>query len=142
MADKIQITSADGYPLAATLYQPTVSNQCAVLIYGAMAVRQIYYAQYAFYLAKQGFIVLNYDYRGIGDSSPQTLRGLEAGLLARADEDQNTMHRWLADQFPHYRRLVVGLSFGGQIVGLTPTYPEVAGWLVVGPQSGYWRLWD
>jgi predicted alpha/beta hydrolase len=138
----LTLTTRDQVTLGAALFESTTSNQRAVLINTAMGVKQSYYAEYAAYLAEQGFTVLTYDYRGIGRSKPDVLRGYKANLLNWAVDDQTAAIQYLTQCYPTHKLFVVGHSLGGQIAGLTPEYARVAGWLGVGSQSGYWRGWD
>jgi predicted alpha/beta hydrolase len=138
----LTLTTRDKVTLGAALFEPQTSNQRAVLISTAMGVKQSYYAEFATYLAEQGFTVLTYDYRGIGRSKPSTLKGYGASLLNWAVDDQTAAIKYATEGYPSYKLLVVGHSLGGQIAGLTPEYSRVAGWLGVASQSGYWRGWD
>ena len=49
-----------------------------MIINAATSVRCRYYSRFADYLFAQGFDVLTYDYRGIGESRPASLRGFKA----------------------------------------------------------------
>ncbi|WP_394102901.1 serine aminopeptidase domain-containing protein [Xanthobacter wiegelii] len=49
-----------------------------VVISPATSVRCRYYSRFADYLYANGFNVLIYDYRGIGESRPSSLRGFQA----------------------------------------------------------------
>lgn len=140
-AREISITASDGCALAATLYEPDASNDRFVLINSAMAVKRAYHHKFAAYLSDRGFTVLTYDYRGIGGSRPQQLRGFNACLRDWGAQDQSAMLDWITERYPNCRLLVVGHSVGGQILGLTPGNTRIAGFLGVAPQSGYWRLW-
>jgi predicted alpha/beta hydrolase len=66
--DDITFPAADGYALGATLFLPRGAKQHAVLISSATAVPRNIYRKFAGYLARRGFAVPTYDYRGIGDS--------------------------------------------------------------------------
>src|SRR5689334_8459095 len=70
----ITIAARDGYSLAATVY-PSPSPQAVVLINSAAATPRKIYRAFSEYLAQRGFNVVTYDYRGVGGSSPPTLRG-------------------------------------------------------------------
>jgi predicted alpha/beta hydrolase len=135
---EITLTAEDGYPLGATLYG---SGSRAVLVMSATGVPQSYYAKFAGYLAERGFTVLTFDYRGIGRSLPDELRGDVRKVGARMRDwallDAAAAFRFL----PQSKLLVVGHSFGGQAIGLLPEPERIAAALVVGSQSGYWRHW-
>ncbi len=137
----LTFAAADGHPLAGTRYEPLAPPTAAVLINGATGVPRRYYAAYARFLARQGFAVLTYDYRGIGNSRFHAAR-----------PDQLTMRNWgeldaaaaldhLQLPFPHLPLLAVGHSVGGQLLGLMPNNGKLAGGIGIAAQCGYWRLW-
>ncbi len=141
-AQPLTIPAADGYPLAATLYTPAADNGRAVVINAAMAVRQRFYGKLAAYLAEQGFTVLTYDYRGVGGSAPQKMRGFEARLWEWGAKDFHAMLAWLIAEYPQQRLLVIGHSIGGHVVGLTPLSARLVGMFTAPAQSAYWRHWS
>src|ERR1700753_2609140 len=71
--DDITFPAEDGYQLGATLFLPLGPKRHAVLINSATAVPRKIYRKFAGYLARRGFAVLTYDYRGIGDSRQKSL---------------------------------------------------------------------
>jgi predicted alpha/beta hydrolase len=139
----LRLPATDGYPLAATLYQPAAGSlDAAVVISSATAVRRGYYDPFARYLAGRGFAVLTYDYRGIGDSRPASLRGFRARLLDWGERDLAGVLDWAALQLRPARLLMVGHSVGGQLLGLAESARRVDGLLAVAAQSGYWGHWS
>ena len=82
----LTLASPDGPRLGARLFRPTPGQRvkAAVLIGGAMGVRQDYYQPFAQWLASQGYAVLSFDYRGMGDSRAGSLRGFDADLFSWA----------------------------------------------------------
>jgi predicted alpha/beta hydrolase len=52
-----------------------------VIINSATSVRCRYYSRFASFLFGEGFDVITYDYRGIGESRPVSLRGFDAGWI-------------------------------------------------------------
>jgi predicted alpha/beta hydrolase len=139
----IILTTSDGYPIAATVYIPAMSNQRAILLNSAMGVKQSYYADYAVWMAERGFVVLTYDNRGIGHSKhTPTLKKFPATLHNWVIDDHRAALDWLDTEYPTHQILVVGHSLGGQIAGVLPEMRRVTAWLGVASQSGYWRGWD
>lgn len=138
--EDLTLPATDGYPLAATSFVPAAPAAAWVIVNSATAVRRTYYARFARFLAEHGFAVVTYDYRGIGGSRPRRLRGFEARMRDWAQRDAAGVMDWV-----HTRRrgrvLAVGHSFGGQALGLLPAPERLAGALIVGAQSGYWRHW-
>jgi predicted alpha/beta hydrolase len=107
-----------------------------------MGVKRRYYAKYAAFLAEQGFHVITYDYRGIGDSRNGSLRGFKAGFRDWGVTDQTAAIDWLMAQYPGQALFIVGHSLGGQIAGLTKYAAQVCGVLGVASQNGFWRGWS
>jgi len=137
----VEFAAADGFRLGGILYRPAQPNGRAVLVNGAVGVRQQYYAAFAAYLEEHGFTVLTYDYRGIAASRHGPLRALHARIHDWAQLDAAAALEELARAAPGARLLAVGHSFGGNGLGLVPGAERLAGALFVGVQSGYWRHW-
>ena len=67
------IASSDGARIAVREYTvPTVAPTGSVVVACAMGVRQDFYVPLAQWLAQQGWRVTTFDYRGSGDSLPDT----------------------------------------------------------------------
>src|SRR5689334_3948335 len=138
----LTIPAADGFQLAATLFEPAQDNGRIVLVNSAMAVKRSYYRKYAAFLAGKGFTVITYDYRGIGGSRPSSLRGFKANLWEWGAKDLDALLAWIETHYPAQKLLIVSHSVGGQITGLTPRNTLIAGMFGVAVQSAYWRLWS
>ncbi len=140
---KIEIPATDGYPLAATLLEPSADPGLpTVVISSATAVKRSYYLRFAQFLANEGFRVVTFDYRGIGGSRPQRLRGFKAFMHQWTERDLEGVIQWLSQRNPSSPVLLVGHSFGGQGLALLPSRHRLAGALTVAAQSGYWAHWD
>jgi len=140
----IKIPATDGFELASTVYQPDPAdaNHKVVLIAPAMAVKRSYYDKYARFLTAEGFAVVTFDCRGIGDSRPPSLKGFEATLRDWGEKDMVGLIEWITARYPSAKLLVVSHSVGGQLMGLVRNNHKVTALLAIAAQSGYWRLWD
>jgi predicted alpha/beta hydrolase len=138
--ETLSLQSADGTALSARLYAPQDKPRAAVLIGGAMGVRQDYYSAFAAWLAAQGYLTLSFDYRGLGDSRPagRSLRGFEADLFDWAS-DTDTAIAALAERAGGLALYLIGHSLGAQLPGLLQQRDRIAGLLCVAAGSGYWR---
>lgn len=137
------ITASDGYGITATIFE-SCSHESAppkgvVVIAPAMGVAQYYYQHFARWLAQQGYRTLTFDYRGIGQSSPRSLRGFKTTIRDWAELDCAaviTRAHQLADQLPLYW---IGHSLGGQIIGMVPNCQQITKAITVASGNGYWR---
>jgi len=134
-----EIHAGDGYRLAARTFQARGPHQGAALIVPAMAVSQEFYAAYAAWLADHGWHVVTFDFRGIAESAPRSLRGFEADIFTWAQLDcaaALATARGLAYGRP---LLWIGHSLGGQIMALTPGIEAVSAAVTVACGVGYWK---
>jgi predicted alpha/beta hydrolase len=137
----VRVAAADGFELAATEFAPDGPPRGVVVVNAATAVRRRYYDRFALFLASHGLAVVTYDYRGIGDSAPPSLRGFEATMQQWGELDQPAALAHAHALHPDVPLMVVGHSVGGQIFGLLREPPPVARVLMVAAQHNYWGLW-
>jgi predicted alpha/beta hydrolase len=134
-----QVHTADGAPLTARWFRHAAPPRAAVLVVPAMGVPQQYYAPFAEWLARQGFLVATFDYRGMGESRRGPLRTLRADILTWARQDCAAMVDALAAAAPGAPLFWVGHSLGGQILPFVPNRDRISKMVTVGTGSGYWR---
>jgi len=134
-----QLETDDGSRLSLRLYPSVGTAKAAVLIGGAMGVRQDYYQPFAQWLAGQGYAVATFDYRGMGESRvTPSLRGLKADLFSWA-RDYDSAIDALREAAPGLPLYLVGHSLGAQLPGLLRNHAQVDGLISVAAGSGYWR---
>jgi predicted alpha/beta hydrolase len=134
------IPAADGFPLGATVFEPR-RPRATVVIHGATAVPHGYYEAFAGHLAGRARVrVVAYDYRGVGASRPGgALAGFAATMTDWARLDARAVHAWARDLGDPI--VLVGHSFGGQLLGLVDELREARGALLVASQLGWYRDW-
>ena len=136
------LAADDGTPLSVRFFEPAEGDarRGAVVIGGAMGVRQDYYGAFAEWLAQQGYRVATFDYRGMGESPPLagTLRGFRADLFDWA-ADTDTVIEALAARSGDTPIYLIGHSLGAQLPGLLRHRDRLAGLLSIAAGSGYWR---
>ena len=139
----INVTTADHFQLDATFYFSSETEKSApvILICSATGVKRRYYAEYARYLVGEGFSVITFDYRGIGDSRPSTLNKFQAFMHEWGEKDIDAMIGWIEQNYPGRKIFAVVHSVGGQVLGLAEKSTHLAAVLMIGCQSGYWRFW-
>lgn len=134
----MDIRASDGYVLTGTHYE---GGDHAVVIAGAMGVARHYYDAFAKYLAENGRSVVTFDYRGIADSKPASLRRFDGSLADWGRLDLPAVLDWTTRELKPSRISLVGHSCGGQIVGFAPNASVLDELVFVSAQSGYWRHW-
>jgi predicted alpha/beta hydrolase len=141
----LYIPVADGFRIAATMYKN--ENEGAnvnrvVLINSAAAVKRGFYEAYALFLVEQGFCAVTFDYRGIGNSRPASLKEFSASMREWGEKDISGMINWIGSELNPAKLLVVAHSVGGQLVALANNNCRIDAMLTVGAQNGYWKLYD
>lgn len=131
------VVAADGYQLSASHFEATDADT-VVLVNSATAVPRRFYQRFATNMQRQGWQALTYDYRGIGDSKPASLRGFDADMRDWVLLDMTTMIDWIDRTLAPKRLFVIGHSFGGQALGMLENAGRVDAMVGVSAQSGYW----
>lgn len=137
--EDIDIVCADGYRLRASLY--AAQGERTLIINSAMGVHRHFYRGLARFLNERGYRVITYDYRGIADSAPASLRDCEARLHEWGELDLDAVLRHAREAYPTARLAVLGHSVGVQIIGLAPANHCIDALVAVATQSGYWKHW-
>lgn len=133
--------AADGFILGGFTWRHANANlnRPVVIINAATSVRCRHYSRFADYLFANDFDVITYDYRGIGESRPASLKGLQASWTDWGALDFEAMLQRAQRDFPGQPINVVGHSFGGCAAGLGASGQMIRRLVTVGAQFAYWR---
>lgn len=133
--------AADNYLLGGFTWRHvrTDLERPVVIINAATSVRCRHYARFADYLFANGFDVITYDYRGIGESRKGSLRGFKASWSDWGVLDFEAILLRAQREFPGQPIDVVGHSFGGCAAGLGASGALIRRVVTVGAQFAYWR---
>ncbi len=135
----ISIRCEDGVVLGGHLWRAARSAPVgSVIINPATGVLARYYHRYAQFLARRGFDVLTYDYRGIGQSRPQQLRGCHYRWREWGERDFEAVLQFMAKHRRDGPLMVVGHSIGGFLPGLAASAGMIDRMLTVGAQYAWW----
>jgi predicted alpha/beta hydrolase len=137
--EPIRFRALDGCALGGVLYHAPDASEPdnAVVFATGTGVPATIYRWFSSYLANAGIPVLAFDYRGIGVSRPQRLRGFQAGFEDWAEYDAGAAIRWLGERFPRCRLSGVGHSIGALIIGASEESNRLSQLVCVGPHTGY-----
>ncbi len=140
--ESLALEAADGYRINGFLWRQREagpSGRPVVIINAATSVRCRYYARFAAFLFENGFDVITYDYRGIGESKPATLRGFDACWIDWGRLDFDAALRYAEQSLRGQPIYVVAHSIGGLMVGLAPSNHLIRRVFTMGAQYAYWR---
>lgn len=136
--------AADGFILGGFSWRHRAqdSSRAVVIINTATSVRCRHYSRFADYLFAHGFDVITYDYRGIGESRPASMKGLKASWSDWGALDFEAMLKRVQREFPGQPIDVVAHSFGGCAAGLAASGQLIRHLVTVGAQFAYWRDYE
>lgn len=149
------VATDDGSTLGVRFFGPEQGPpKGAVLIVPAMGVGQGFYAPFARWLAREGYLAATFDFRGVGASQHGSLRDTKAdifdwardcgavleALRARAIGDAAALAVSQGTGAPAPTPITwIGHSLGGQIVPFVPGRERIGKIMTVATGSGYWR---
>lgn len=124
--------------LALRVYEPDGAVRASIVIGAAMGVRQDFYAAFAAWLARQGFRITTFDYRGHGYSLQGPMRAVRATISDWVHDYEAVVAAAKAAR-PGVPLFLIGHSLGAQLPGLMADTSAIDGMLGVAAGSGYWR---
>ena len=130
------VEALDGYPIATRHYEAD-GARARIVVAGATGVPQGFYRIFATHAAARGFDVITFDYRGVGDSAPDTLRGFRMDYRDWARLDMASVLHSASGDLPLH---LVAHSYGGHALGLLPDPSIVTTMHAYGTGSG-WKGW-
>lgn len=137
--EKLPILCKDGYELAARFYAQTNTKKpnLPVLICPATGITKQFYHHFALWLSEQGFDVMVFDFRGIGESLHGQLKDSTASIVQWGELDipaaiDALLHKTQAQQV-----YLLGHSAGGQLMGVNANHHKVAKVVAVSGSTGH-----
>ena len=136
---EIDISSPSG-ELSATLFEGT-KQDTILIIASATGVKQAYYHKFAEFISGNEISVITFDYNGIGRSLKRPIKELEHDAADWGRQDIESVIQYVMAHYPTSKKVILGHSIGGQLVGLSESSPKLDKVILVAAQSGYWKLW-
>jgi len=136
--EALNITCKDGYRLSARFYAAqTKQHEHPVLICPATGITKQFYNSFASWLSEQGYDVLVFDFRGIGDSLHGPLSKSTASIVQWGQLDIPAAVDTLLQKTSAAQVILLGHSAGGQLLGIVPNYEKVAKVVAVSGSTGH-----
>ncbi|NNP69802.1 alpha/beta fold hydrolase [Acinetobacter sp. Ac_5812] len=132
------ISCKDDYQLAAQFYPAQDHTKpYPILICPATGITKNFYHAFAEWLNQQGYSVLSFDFRGIGESLHGPLKNSTASINDWGIYDIPAAIETLLDRTLAEKVIIVGHSAGGQLLGITSNYNKVAKVLAIAGSTGH-----
>ena len=134
--EKFSTTCTDGVVLKGLLLIP--DNPKAVIQFntGTAALKE-FYKPFLEYLAEHDYLCCLWDYRGSGESAPDSLKGCEYKFSDYGTLDMPAIRNYLKSNYPDLPLLLVGHSAGGQQAAFIPNLEDYKGMLAIAVSVGY-----
>ncbi len=138
---KLQIAAVDGLVLRGRVYEPEAAR-CTLLVLGGIGVPQRAFRHFGAWCAPRGVRVVTLDYRGMGES-PRDAAALETATLTNwATLDAVGALRFVERTWPEQPPVLLGHSFGGQVLGFADDFRRLGAAVLVASQFGEAAHWD
>jgi predicted alpha/beta hydrolase len=135
---KITITASDGYQLGAMIAKPIEESSQTVIISSATGIKKEFYINFAQFLVNNGYNVLLFDYRGIGESAPDDLKLSDAYMHDWGILDMNAALNYMVEVQNLTNIVWIGHSVGGQLVGFLEKREHIRHVISISAALGYW----
>jgi predicted alpha/beta hydrolase len=135
---KITITASDGYPLSAMIAKPIGTSTRTIIISSATGIKKEFYLNFAQFLVNNGYNVLLYDYRGIGESAPDDLKLSDSYMHDWGVLDMNAALNYMVEEESLTNIVWIGHSVGGQLVGFLEKREHIKHIISISAALGYW----
>ena len=116
--ERVVLTTRDNYPLVMHVFRPKSSSNKLLIINSATGVKQQMYFSFAKFCAENGYTVITYDYRGIGLSKPNKMKGFTANMRIWGAVDFESVTEWAMNSYRGYDKFCLGHSVGALILGM------------------------
>lgn len=135
----VSFPAIDGYMLKGLWAVPFAENKGTVVMNSATGVKKEYYVRFAQYLVQSGYCVLLYDYRGIGESAPKSLKGFKTNMHEWGTLDMNGALNYVIKEKNISKVIWLGHSVGAQMMGLLQNRDSITKVIAVNASTGYWN---
>lgn len=106
------------------------------MIAPATGIKRQFYNSFATFLSENGYAVITFDNRGIGESIGKSINAPNASLTNWGKLDMTAVLEQLKTTFPNVNYHLIGHSAGGQLIGLMKNAKDLTSIFNFGSSSG------
>lgn len=140
--ESVTVPATDGLTLCGRVYEPRAKVVLHVLLLPGIGVPQRVFRPIAAWLAERGVRVVSIDYRGMAESARSAQAVTSASLSHWARRDAVGALRFVRGLAAGGPVVLLGHSFGGQVLGFSDEFRQLQAAILVGSQFGSARHWD
>ncbi len=134
---EFKLSTTDDAEIRVHVFEPGKSVGKLLLINAATGVKQQVYFSFAKYLSENGFTVITYDYRGVGLSKPQKMKGFKASMRIWGTQDYKAVTQFIQQKYADFGKFCLGHSVGALILGMNEDSKIFKKFIFVGTQDAY-----
>ena len=137
--ETLTLKCQDGYQLSARFYPvtETESKKSPILICPATGITKQFYHSFICWLQAQGYAVLVFDFRGIGESLKGSVKQSKASIVQWGQLDIPAAIDALLAKTQTEKIILLGHSAGGQLLGIVPNYAKVEKVVAIAGSTGH-----
>ncbi len=139
----IRIPAADGFELSAVVLSPKdIPVRANIQFHAGTVIKKEFYLKMCSFLASKGYRIILFDYRGVGASKPDSLRGFNASISDWGRKDARGVLDWIKNEYPEVPTHLFAHSMGGQLLGLMSNWNMLDKVIVVASSSGNYHNFE
>jgi predicted alpha/beta hydrolase len=135
------IRTKDGKNIMLNCYAPGKHNGKVMIIAATGGVTKEYYDPFACFFQQQGYVVITFDYRGVGSSGPRKLKGYKASMQQWAVQDIDAVILFAKNNCPGREIIYAGHCIGGEIIGLAQASQYINKLVLINCALSCRKLW-
>ncbi|WP_180104215.1 alpha/beta fold hydrolase [Acinetobacter sp. YH12108] len=137
--ETLTLKCQDGYQLSARFYPvtETESKKSPILICPATGITKQFYHIFSCWLQTQGYAVMVFDFRGIGESLKGSVKQSKASIVQWGQLDIPAAIDALLAKTQAAKVILLGHSAGGQLLGIVPNYVKVEKVVAIAGSTGH-----
>ncbi|WP_180012929.1 alpha/beta fold hydrolase [Acinetobacter sp. YH16031] len=137
--ETLTLKCQDGYQLSTRFY-PVTDAECKkspILICPATGITKQFYHSFSCWLQTQGYAMLVFDFRGIGESLKGSVKQSKASIVQWGQLDIPAAIDALLAKTQAAKVILLGHSAGGQLLGIVPNYAKVEKVVAIAGSTGH-----